>query len=308
MRLRPLLKKSDGGKFKLNRVIYPTSLSGVRTSGDVSKKKRRLPFGLKLKQGIHKPASPIRHRLRKTWNRLPIRLLILMTAFWFIFMPLFVISCQTQLAEKCQPNGYRAEVSAAWLWWRRNLLLSGWTDLKQRLRSDNPYLAEVAIDRQITGVVRFSITERVASAVLETVNGEGTVVTYLISKDGIVLEIMNTDIVQNKLPVIKDRAQLDIKLGEGAVSPQVIDYSQRLSTENISGYILKSVSIDELPRQMTANLTNAENRTLDVLISTQRPLEEQLMDLGMVLTYLTEKGTYPVYVDLRLASATPYRI
>jgi len=161
--------------------------------------------------------------------------------------------------------------------------------------------------RWISGNIIFVVEERVTAALLQVIGENNKELYYLVSKDGKLLDEVNKEVVQSDLLTIIDQAQIELSPGASIIDPMIIAYATEVAKKQIQGYILEQVIVDQNPRQMTIKMVNAIDQRIDVLISTARPLDEQIVDMDLTLGYLSGQGIVPIYIDLRLKSATPYR-
>jgi len=154
-----------------------------------------------------------------------------------------------------------------------------------------------------------NIVERTAYAVWWSDSNEND--QYLIDKNGVVMgRANNAESNLASLSHIIDDVELQPIVGEPLVESQVVQLSYRYIDEAmLPGYSLQSVRINESPREFLAKLraTDGSKKSFEVLFTTTRSFDKQILDVELVLDFLKEEGTSFKYIDVRLESSTPYR-
>jgi hypothetical protein len=164
----------------------------------------------------------------------------------------------------------------------RNLLFFPSETLRQKVLSDNPWLEDVRFEKKLPGTLRIVPILRAAVAILHTTDR-----VVLIDAQGMVVSDGDNGA---PLPVF-------------SISTPTVRVGGKIQDQNILLALallehVKDIHISKIILESGSYL-RAKGEGIDILVVQDKPIEETLTTLQMLLSGFRIKGTLPSVVDLR---------
>lgn len=181
------------------------------------------------------------------------------------------------------------------------------TQLLEYVQGEHPEVKTVSAEARslVGGSLDVTLGFRKPKYIWKTAGG-----TKFIDKDGVLFSVNAfTNVDVDSLPVVEDQSPAGSKDGNAVISTRVGEYIAYVYTgvPKLFGSDSQVTSVILPPR---AREINAKVNTVPYVIklSTERGIEQQVAELGELVTYLNSAGIQPSeYVDVRIENKAFYR-
>ncbi|HSH31343.1 MAG TPA: FtsQ-type POTRA domain-containing protein, partial [Candidatus Saccharimonadales bacterium] len=180
----------------------------------------------------------------------------------------------------------------------RNLLTLGMAPLESDLQQAEYRLKEVAVKRRWPNGLVIEVAERQTALAWKSGNQ-----LFVIGSDGTAIASADQ---QAKLPIVTDRANLPVKVGDKVAPARFVAFCLELLEQlpRRTGLQVTSLQVPE----STSELHAITNKGYLIKLDTTRGVGDEVTDLVNVLAALTKLGKTPrEYIDLRVEHKAYYR-
>jgi cell division septal protein FtsQ len=190
---------------------------------------------------------------------------------------------------------------------KNNFLFVTQGNIKKLLEGDFKMIRSVDASKTFPNTLAVTVEERKA-LLIWCQNAEHC---FMIDEKGVAYsqaDFNSPEILQNHLLKITDASSRDVKIGENILDDVIVEYVPQIK-DALAGEGFETTGEYFMPSRVADEITVKTGQNVDVLLSTQIPLDKTIRTLGLVLKKQIshEQRGDLVYLDLRSENKVFYK-